>query len=185
MDVSYDAVIMHDFDQMFDSFRVFMVSQKGYHRLEDTVHPDEYRMAEFTGPVKPNVAPFNKAGKFVIKFRCKPQRYLKSGEKVTPETTFTSAGQIYNPTPFESKPVLRVYGTGQFGIGNQSIRITSANQYTDFDCELKDAFKGTTNCNGNIQLLSGDFPVIKPGVVGISLGSGITKIEITPRWFLL
>ena len=83
---------------------------------------------------------------------------------------------------FEAKPLLRVYGTGSVGIGSETLTITSANQYTDIDCDLQDAFKGTTNCNGNIRLSSGSFPVLKPGYTGVTL-SGVSRVEIIPRWF--
>lgn len=179
--VKYPAFISRNFGERFDSFRAFMTSSPGYHRLEDTYHPDEYRMAEYYQAIEPEPGTLNRSGQFDLEFYCKPQRYLKSGEKTI---EFTTTGQIVNPTLFESKPLLRVYGTGSFGLGNQTITITSANVYTDIDCEIKDAFKGTTNCNGNIRLSSGDFPVLRPGNNGVSL-NGISKIEITPRWYTI
>ena len=90
-----------------------------------------------------------------------------------------------NHTLFEAKPLLRVYGTGQFGVGGSTITITSTYGYTDIDCDLMDAYRDGSNCNGNIRLDSGSFPVLKPGVNGVSLGSGITRIDITPRWWIL
>ena len=180
--VPYEAFIPRRFDECFGAFRAFLVSSAGYHRLEDDYHPDEYRMAEYYEAIEPDVGTLNRSGKFTLSFYCKPQRFLKSGEKAV---TFTSAGQIYNPTLFASKPLLRVYGTGSFGIGSETVTISSANTYTDIDCDIKDAFKGTTNCNGNITLSSGDFPVLNPGFNGVSLGTGITKIEITPRWYTI
>lgn len=180
--VTYPAFIARGFRNKFDSFRAYMVSRPGYHRLEDSYHPDEFRMAEFYKAMEPEVGTLNSSGRFDLEFYCKPQRWLKSGEKVTAETTFTGNGQVYNPTLFSAKPLLRVYGTGSVKVGSETLTITSADVYTDIDCDLMDAFKGTTNCNGNILLSSGNFPVLKPGYTGITL-YGVTRVEITPRWF--
>ena len=98
--------------------------------------------------------------------------------------TFTSNGSIENPTEFESKPLLRVYGTGTLGIGSQSITISQADVYTDIDCEMMDCFKGTANKNANVSFSDYNFPTLMPGTNGISL-TGITKVEITPRWWIL
>ena len=100
---------------------------------------------------------------------------------VFPQDQFT----ITNPTRFDSQPLLRVWGTGQLGIGSQTVTITQADVYTDIDCEMMDAFKGTANKNPYVQLTDHNFPVFKPGVNNISLGTGITKVEITPRWWIV
>ena len=98
-----------------------------------------------------------------------------------PQEQFT----ITNPTLFDSQPLLRVYGVGALGIGSQTVTITQADVYTDIDCEMMDAFKGTANKNPYVQLTDHNFPVFKPGVNNISLGTGITKVEITPRWWIV
>ena len=83
--------------------------------------------------------------------------------------------------------MLRVYGAGTFGIGGNTVTITAADGYTDMDCELEDAYKDTAAVNKNSYVvLSGDnFPTIPPGTQGIELGSGITQIDIVPRWWKL
>ena len=48
-----------------------------------------------------------------------------------------------------------------------------------------DAFYGANNCNSMISLTSGDFPELVPGDNGITLGKGITKIELIPRWWIV
>ena len=60
--------------------------------------------------------------------------------------------------------------------------ITSADQYTDIDCEIMDAYKGATNCNGNIRTTDNKFPVLRAGQNNITK-SGISRLEITPRWW--
>ena len=155
-----------------------LLTVTGYARLEDEYEPDLYRMAYLKSA--PVVERYADAATLQLTFDCKPQCYLKSGERVL---AFTAAGTIYNPTLYDALPLVRAYGIGQVGIGNQTITILEASTYTDLDCELKDAYKGTTNCNNKIQRSSGSFFTLVPGSNGVSLGTGITKLEITPRWW--
>lgn len=80
IEVSYDAFIYKDFSKNIAEFRSFLLSVPGYARLEDSYHPDEFRMAAYVGAFEPEVTPKNDSGQFTITFTCKPQRYLKSGE---------------------------------------------------------------------------------------------------------
>lgn len=72
-----------DFDTNFSNLKNFLLSDPGYHRLEDTYHPDEYRMAAFLGPIEVSMDASLEIGTFDLVFDCKPQRYLKSGEEWT------------------------------------------------------------------------------------------------------
>ena len=176
----YPAFIYANFKQQIEAFRNFLLSLVGYHDLIDSYHPNEIRKVLFEGPFEADVEPKNDAGRFDIEFNCKPQRFLASGNQVT---TLTADGSITNPTRFDARPLLRVYGTGTLGIGSQSVTITQADVYTDIDCEMMDAFKGTANKNPYVQLTNHNFPVFVPGVNNISLGAGITQVDITPRWW--
>lgn len=179
--LTYPAFIYANFKQNIEDFRNFLLSLVGYHDLVDSYHPDEIRKVLFRGPFETEVETKNDAGRFDIEFECKPQRFLASGLTVT---ELTAAGSITNPTLFPSQPLFRVYGEGTLGIGSQQITITQADVYTDIDCEMMDAFKGTANKNPYIQLTDYNFPVLEPGVNNISL-DGITKVEITPRWWIV
>ena len=178
-EVTSHAFIYRDFEVNVEGFRNLLLSRTSYKRLEDTYHPQEFRLGIYNGNFSADVVEWLEAGEFDLTFNCKPQRFLKSGEDAL---TFTSGGSVLNETMQTAKPLLRVYGTGTFSIGGATMTISSANVYTDIDCDLMDAFKGTTNCNGNI---SGTFAALAPGDNAITLGSGITKIEITPRWWVL
>jgi phage-related protein len=179
MNLTYPAFITKNYKQSLSDFEDFLGSLRGYVRIEDTYHPDEYRMGICKGGIKPKNSAANLAGEFDISFDIKPQRFLKEGEKVV---SFTANGSIKSPTMQECKPLLRVYGTGTVGIGDTTITISSADVYTDIDCETEDAYKGAVNCNGNISVTNHRFPVLK-GETGISLGGSVTKVEITPRWW--
>ena len=178
--LKYPAFITRGFQKNIDNFTDFISSLRGYKRLEDTYHPDEYRMALFSDGVKVKTTAANLAGEFDITFNCKPQRWLKEGEK---PITFTADGSIKNPTYQVAKPLLRVYGTGTVKIGGVTITISSANVYTDIDCETMDAYKGAVNCNANISTSNDEFPTLGAGATGIVLGGSVTQVDITPRWW--
>lgn len=180
MEVTYPAFIYRNFRENLRALRSFLLSHVGYFRLEDTYHPDEYRMAVYKGGLSPEVLNRNQAGQFDLVFETKPQRWLKEGERTR---TLTRSGVLSNPSHFAAAPLLRVYGTGVLGIGSDSITITAANQYTDIDCDIMEAYKGTESRNAYITLSGNDFPKLEPGNNNISLGTGISRVDITPRWW--
>lgn len=68
------------FMQNLSDFRNAICAQRGYQRLTDTFHPDEYRMATYIGGLEIKPVKYNTASEFNIVFDCKPQRWLASGE---------------------------------------------------------------------------------------------------------
>lgn len=328
--LTYPAFSYANFDRNIAALRSALLSTRGYARLWDSYHPDEFRMAYFAGPLTVKARDQLDAGEYDLKFDCKPQRFLTSGETVatyppgigmsknlipypyyqttrtTNGITFTDNGdgtitangtatananftivdrvtsgytlpieeyimsgcpngggsskyglfaartvngastpygwdygnglsfdvtdgtaptgiiirivsgatvsnltfkpmirlasdtddtwvpyydgstQIYNPTLFPSKPLIRVYGYGTLTIGSDVITIASTgNPYTDIDSEIMDCFYGTTNVNNKVTFQSNDFPELRPGLTGIAYSGNITKVEITPRWYIV
>lgn len=181
----YPCAIIGDFDTNFSAFINYIQSQTGYMRIEDSFHPDEFVLARYVGETNPKRVKKDRIGTFSLPFDRKPQRYLKSGEE---RIAFTSDGQIINTEQTNALPLVRVYGTGAVGIGEYTItikRMESGTTYTDIDCDVEDAYNGTTNCNGNIALSSGSFWKLHPGINGVTKPSGVSRIEITPRWWRL
>lgn len=180
--VSYKAYIIKDYDVNIKGFRNALLAPSGYTRLQDTIHPDEFRLAKAL-PWEVDEYGILKAGEFTMQFNCKPQRFLIEGEypiDVTANTTIlSSSNQI-------AKPLIRAYGTGTFSINGISVQVTSASGYTDIDCDLQECYKDTlaTNCNGNVILAQGRFPELAPGENAIVM-SGFSKLEIIPRWWIL
>lgn len=181
VELAYAAFIYANFDANLAAFRSVLLADSGYRRLVDTYHPNEFRMAAYRGPLTVSPTRRNNAGQFNVVFQCMPQRFLLSGETVQP---FTADGSITNPTMFLARPLLRVYGTGSVGIGSDTITISSADGYTDIDCEMMRAYKGAVSCDANVTVSGVDFPVLQPGENGITL-DGVTQIDITPRWWLV
>lgn len=176
--VTYSAYITNNFKVNFEAFKAFLLSQHGYKRLQDTYHPDFYRLAEYHKPLSPKMAPLNVAGTFDITFDCDPRRFLVSGDDVI---EVISTGSIINNTLYNAKPLIRAYGSGTITINGVRVVINSANVYTDIDCETQEAYKGSTSCNGNITLTDGVFPTLSPGLNSLAFTG--TKLEVTPKWW--
>lgn len=121
--VTYPAGLFGDTESDFaagiNALRNALASRKGYCRLEDDYNPDEYRMAVYKSGLEVDVASLE-SGQFNIVFECKPQRFLKSGET---EQAITSGGTITNPTLFEARPLLQVWGYGNIDINGELISI--------------------------------------------------------------
>ncbi len=80
IEVEYPANIPSGFDGKMSAFRAAICRKIGYQRLEDTYHPDEYRVGVLTMGIQPEMSPLNRGGDFTLTFNCKPQRFLKSGD---------------------------------------------------------------------------------------------------------
>lgn len=184
VEIPYICFIRRNFEENIAAARGFYCSRIGYKRLEDSAHPDEFRMARYVSGMEVTPSQMRKQGYFTLTFDAMPQRFLKSGEHTT---KYTANGKIFNRTRFDAKPMLRVYGVGTFGIGNETITILeNPVEYIDIDCESMDAYNGATNCNSYVRLDSGEFPVLAAnGETGVALGTGITEIDITPRWYTI
>lgn len=182
VELTYPAFIYDTFRANVQGLRNFLLSSAGYRRLEDTYNPEQYMMARYVSGLSVDSTERRKEGQFNLTFDRMPQRFLKSGETAQ---TFTADGSITNSTLYDARPLIRVYGTGSLGIGTETITITTNPGYIDIDSEMMDAYYGAVNCNSYITLSSGEFPVLAPGYNGIDLGSGITRVDITPRWWVL
>lgn len=113
---------LNDFRTKLANLRNALCSQIGYQRLTDTFHPNEYRMAAFIDGVEVKPVEYNTASEFEIKFECKPQRFLTSGET---KTTLTSGNTITNPTLFDASPLFEVSGYGTLSIGTNNIVVNN------------------------------------------------------------
>lgn len=115
-----------------------------------------------------------------------PDDFMTVSGMTTYETwtmKYQASNTMANPTEFPSSPLIRAYGNGVFEMDGVRITITNATQYTDIDCDLMDCYEGTTNRNNDVSFSTYDFPKLRPGENAVSIVSGITLLEITPRWW--
>lgn len=110
-----------EFSEKIAAFRNALMSQTGYQRLEDSYHPDEYRMALYAEGLDVSVGAYGGAGKFTLKFDCKPQRFLKDGERIIQRN---SGEAIVNPTKHAAEPLLIVNGYGDIQIGEHKVSVS-------------------------------------------------------------
>lgn len=188
IEVSYPAGIFGDteadFRQGIRAFRNAIASRKGYKRLEDEYNPDEYRMAVYKSGLEVTPTAL-KAGEFTITFDCQPQRFLKSGETAV---SVASGGQVTNPTLFESRPLLHLWGYGtvnmladdqdsQIVINNDEYgAVLLTNKVTKASSQVSEYFdKSATallNSNDAVQVSAGS-------VLSISFDTAIGVVNVT------
>lgn len=70
-------------------------------------------------------------------------------------------------------------------VGANLMTLKNDYPYLDVDSETQNCYYGNVNANQNIVLQNNDFPTLESGVNGIQLGAGVSKVEITPRWYIL
>ena len=117
--VEYPAFIGTSYKEIFRTklgdLRSALTSRGNYKRLTDTYHPDEFRLGVYREGLEVDPQYLTRAGGFTLKFDCKPQRFLVSGE--IPHI-FNANGIITNPTLFASSPLIKVTGNGTVAIGD-------------------------------------------------------------------
>lgn len=128
IEVTYPAITFEpgDYDAFarnLADFRNAICSLRGYQRLTDTFHPEEYRMATYIGGLDIKPIKYNTASQFNLVFDCKPQRYLMSGEAAI---EITSGDTLLNPTMFDASPLLAVKGYGTIGFNGYEIKLHNA-----------------------------------------------------------
>ena len=162
-----------------DAFEAFLNSKKGYARLEDNFEPDIYRLAYYSGGDAFSNE-MTQYGRATLRFTCRPERFLKSGE--TP-VSVTNGYTLTNPTRFASKPIIHIEASNEtvsVSIGGKTITAEVAD-YINIDCERMTAFRlPVENKNDKI---SGSFLTIPSGSNTIGITGNYTEVRITPQWF--
>lgn len=192
VNVNYDAILIEDYEKNAEKVRSWLLSANGYCRLEDTYHPDEFRMASFSGPVDFDTKMLE-AGETTLTFDCKPQRWLKSGEnwidcEIGPSGLTAT---LSNPTLFESKPLIKLEGCGTIEIGTGIIEIRGdiidVPTTIYVDCETMNCFYYDNNLevpkNANKYVIISKWPTLSPGDTYVH--SNNVGFRIQPRWWTL
>jgi len=175
--VPYKLIIPNNFKENYLALSDWMSGIGDYQRLEFSGDPNVYRMARIQSDLSPVVGAFIRSGTVTVSFDCKPQRWLKSGEKWI---TVTDGSVLLNPTSQKAKPIIRLYGTGSIMLGSKTITVnTAGTEYIDFDAETLDAHEGAVNRNGNISIDFDNLSLAKR--TGIAL-NGLTA-KVMPRWW--
>ena len=168
-------------DGFFETVRGVMnwlLGSHGYCRLEDSYDPDIYRMALLADQDE-FVDYLNIFASTKIRFDCKPQKWLKSGET---EVTLTSGNAVTN-NYMPCYPLFKVTGNGTMTVGTNALVISNnSGQTMTIDCETMNCYTGTTNRNADVTV-SGDFPRLENGSNTITFTN--TTVKMTPRYWSL
>ena len=158
-----------------------------YHELTDSYDAECFRYGVISG-VLDIAEQLNKIGCFTVTFNCKPFKYSLEGQQTiadgNPRLTVT------NPTAFDSKPYIKIYGSDTVrlmiqpeGQGTSIWALSGVDEYIEIDSEHMNCYKGTVLKN---DILSGEgFPVLKPGENTIACAGNVRRVEVVPRWCCL
>lgn len=177
--IPFNCHIRKDFNENYYALVNDLTSVEGYGRLETSEEPDIYRLGIFDTNLEPDMWQLNHRGTFTLNFNCKPQKYLKSGEK---PIYIDGSAVVLNQTKMDAKPLIEVSGTGTITINDSVLTLDTNTGITTIDCDMQDAYEGTINRNGNLTVVNG-FPVLNSGENEVSV-SGCT-INLIPRWWRL
>ena len=182
--VTYTIMWRRNVKEKMLGLRDWLSSSAGkYCRLEDSYDPEIFRLGYVSAALNPSIFR-NSSGTVDVTFSCKPQRFLKSGEE---KTVLTQTTNLINPGSGEALPLIRVYGKGILTIGNYIVEVKKAGtNFIDIDCERMSAYEDGNYRDDCISVRNAAqnyvFPVIPSGEFEIQL-NGITKVELTPRWW--
>lgn len=182
--VTYPCFIVRDFAASMAELRAWLLSRRGYQRLEDGYDPAHYRLAQFCAALSPEVAAGGRAANFDVTFDCKPQRYLVSGETAV---RLSNGGALTNPTLFDARPQITLTGSGAgtLTVGTVTVTVKSMPEGTlVLDCEAQDA-RGSAGGSLNHTVSAAEFPVLRPGGTSISWTGSIESVSVIPRWWTL
>jgi predicted phage tail component-like protein len=93
----------------------------------------------------------------------------------------TASETIYNSGTRKAYPIITVYGEGTLTIGDYELTIvaTGGEDYVTINSEIQECYYGTTNRNNKV---TGEFPEIETGECAITIGAGITLVDIQGNW---
>lgn len=140
-------------------------------RLEDTYDSTVFRTATFQGPLDiENI--LDRYGRVTLEFQCRPEAWLKSAEAALEFTK--SGGFLNNPTPFATKPLIRVvtdtiHVGGTVRIGSEQLLIMwqgfAARHEIWVDCEEQEAWEivDGEEVPVNAWISGADYLQIQPG----------------------
>lgn len=121
------------FSQNVDGLRNFLLAHADkYYRLTDTYHPNEYRLARYSGGFEADPGPRNLTGRFDITFDCDPRRFAledseyEIGSGATETITNAKPGVIFPKIHYVATDV----GVSYLQINGEEVLRARANPLT-------------------------------------------------------
>lgn len=179
----------------------WLTSKSGYQRLEDSYDPDVYRMATF----KDNgslVNYWDQVTALNVTFECKPQRYLKSGERAI-EFDGNEA-EVYNPTLMPALPKITISNLSvdadhvvMMTIENYKqeveslVTISTSNAFTSMTIDSEDQLvyeiegNNVKNLSEYVSFNGLDFPKLQMKNSSIEINKYLKEIENVTKYSTL
>ena len=132
VEVKYPFCVYENCDTNFRAYVAALKRKKGYQRIEDTFHPEYYRMGAFLDEFEPKeVTADGEMCNGVLKFDCMPQKWLKSGEEpiCIIEGTFRNYVSTDDEPDIPSEATMR---TGYMSVpSDMSVTVKLHNEHDD------------------------------------------------------
>ena len=135
-----------------------------------------------------------------IKLSVLPYKFLVN----SPVITLTAAKEVYNPTLWDAKPTIAIYGTGDvtFKIGTDSFSIRNVSGDVVLNSTIENAYQAKKKqIDGgsfydlkemeflledvvpmNHKIYTRKYPTFSPGVNSVSWIGTVTRVDILPKW---
>jgi len=116
---------------------------------------------------------------FIVIFECQPYKLSLANDIIT---LIANGSAIYNPSAVNSKPIIKIYGTGNISLAigdSPTVNLYDIVGNITMDSQVEEAFSGNKLLNNN---MSGEFPQLSPGPNKITWSGNVTKIEINGNW---
>lgn len=154
----------------------------GYHKLQTSEEPAHYRLARIAVGPETEIR-LRRLAPFTIRFDCKPQRFLISGDH--PQNL--TAPTVLHNDGFPALPIIKVYGIGDgtLTVGGITVNLLGLEDTITLDCEMQNAYRevGGVLENMNLHIYAPEFPNLPPGDTAVSWTGGVQRVEIIPRWW--
>jgi phage-related protein len=173
--------LQKDVEKALRSAGRFLMTKKGYRRLETSDDPEHYWLAVIENSPQISMR-LRTLAPFEIGFDCKPQAFVKSGENAV---VFTENGSLFNQYGQIALPFITLYGqgAGTLTIGDCVVEVKTLNGTLYLDSDTQNAYND--NGNQNLNINAPVFPVLGDGEIPIAFSGGIERVEIIPRWWEL
>lgn len=185
---TFPCYIQDSFNTKFPEIVNRLGAYKGYQDVRCSMDPAHFRRGVAFIPTNPRPVRLNKDGFFDLNIEFMPQRFLLSGTS-TQSILDEATSWINNPTNYDARPLLRVWGSGTISVnGQQTITIADAG-YTSIyiDSAAQECYDatGVNSCNNVVSFSNYEFPVLKPRNNQILFSGNITRIDVTPNFWEL
>ena len=158
-------------------------------RLEDTYDSMVFHTATFVGGLDIENL-LNRYGRVTLEFKCRPEAWLKSAETAIRFTS--SGGLLNNPTPFSTKPLVRIVGSvgGLLKIGESFMVLrfpgTDTHEFW-LDCEELEAWEVVDGQEVPSNAIIDDYNFLRiaPGTSKIEFPGGWDSVTVWTRGYTL